>query len=111
MKVLVAGTIDVPPEHRDQALIDGLPYIQDALTEAGCIAYSWTADLSIPGRICVFEEWTDEADLAVHLVAPSYTNMLVHLRNVGVIDAKTLKYRVDKDAPVYNQDGIAEGFF
>ena len=54
MKVLVAGIIDVNPDDRDQALIDGRPFIEDALAEPGCVAYSWTADLSVPGRICVF---------------------------------------------------------
>ena len=37
--------------------------IDGALTQPGCEAYTWAADLNAAGRIEVFERWTSEADL------------------------------------------------
>lgn len=104
-RILIAGTVDVAPEKREAALLGAVPHIKAALEERGCVAYSWTADLSRPGRICVFEEWTDEAALAVHLSAAPYKNMLAHLGGVGILGADTRKYRVDVSEPVYDPQG------
>jgi quinol monooxygenase YgiN len=105
MRILIAGAVDVPADKRDQALRDARPLIEAALAEKGCVEYSWTADLSIPGRIRVFEEWESEADLAVHLAGQPYLGMLAHLGGVGINNAVTQKYRVDHFEPVYDPQG------
>ena len=110
-KVVVAGTVDVAPEKRDQALQDARALIDEALGEPGCLAYEWTRDSFDPGRIHVFEEWESEATLIEHLRAPSYLNMLAHLGGVGIKAANTRKYRVDLDEPVYDESGKARGDF
>jgi quinol monooxygenase YgiN len=61
--------------------------------------------LALPGRICVFEEWTDEAALRDHLAAAPYKNMLAHLGGIGIKGAVTKKYRVDHSEPVYDPQG------
>ncbi|HEY7979421.1 MAG TPA: antibiotic biosynthesis monooxygenase [Rhizomicrobium sp.] len=105
MRIVVAGAVDVAPEKREQALKGARPLIEQALAEHGCVEYSWTADLSIPGRIRVFEEWESEADLAVHLAGQPYRSMLAHLQGVGIVNAVTQKYRVDHFEPVYDPEG------
>lgn len=110
-KVVIAGTVDVPPEKRDQAIRDAKPLIDEALAEPGCRAYAWTFDPFDPGRIHVFEEWESEQTLADHLRAPSYLNMLAHLGGIGIQAALTRKYRVDLDEPVYDPTGKPRGDF
>jgi quinol monooxygenase YgiN len=110
-KVVIAGTVDVAPEKRDQAIRDAKPLIDEALGEPGCIAYEWTFDAFDAGRIHVFEEWESEQTLGEHLRAPSYLNMLAHLGQVGILGAVTRKYRVDLDEPVYNPNGKPRGDF
>ena len=110
-KVVIAGTVDVDPEAREQALRDAHPLIEEALAEPGCIAYAWTLDVFDPGRIHVFEEWESEQTLIDHLRAPSYLNMLAHLGKVGIRAAVTRKYRVDLDEPVYDDQGKPRGDF
>lgn len=109
--ILVAGTVDVAPDVRDKALTDARPLIEAALAEPGCRAYAWTADLSVPGRICVFEEWDDEASLIAHLAAEPYRNMLAHLSGVGILGAETRKFRIDLAEPVYDPEGKPRGDF
>lgn len=105
MRILISGEIDLAPEAREKALIDARPLIEAALAEKGCVHYAWTADLSTPGRVHVFEEWESEADLAAHLAAKPYLDMAGHLAAVGIKNASTRKYRVDHTEPVYDPQG------
>lgn len=104
-RILIAGTVDVNPDSRRRILTEALPYIEAALAEKGCVAYAWTADENVPGRICVFEEWLSEPDLAAHLAGQPYRSMLGHLQNAGITKAVTQKYRVDHFEPVYDPEG------
>jgi len=110
-KVVIAGTVDVAPEQRDDAIREAKPLIDEALGEPGCLAYEWTFDAFDAGRIHVFEEWESEQTLIEHLRAPSYLNMLAHLGRVGIKAALTRKYRVDLDEPVYDESGKPRGDF
>jgi len=110
-KVIVAGTVDLAPEQREQAIRDAKPLIDEALAEPGCMAYEWTFDPFDAGRVHVFEQWESEETLSEHLRAPSYLNMLAHLGRVGIRAAATRKYRVDRDEPVYDEKGRPRGDF
>jgi quinol monooxygenase YgiN len=111
MKILVAGVIEFDPDKREQALTGAKALIEGALAERGCIAYSWTADLNSPGRVQVFEEWTDEAALAEHLAGPWYHGMLEHLQRTGILSAVTTKYRCDRSQPGYDASGVPRADF
>ncbi|MBW2395945.1 MAG: antibiotic biosynthesis monooxygenase [Deltaproteobacteria bacterium] len=103
--IIIAGTIELDPTRRDTALTTAKPYIDGALTQDGCEAYTWSADLSSPGRVEVFERWTSEADLAAHFAGPHYHAMLKALGAFGLKSSEVSKYRVDHREPVYDSDG------
>jgi quinol monooxygenase YgiN len=105
MRIVISGEVDLAPEDRDRALVGARGLIEQALAETGCVHYAWTADLSLPGRVNVFEEWESQPDLAAHLAGPAYQGMLAHLSGFGIRNAVTRKYRVDHVEPVYDQDG------
>ena len=105
-KILIAAHIDVEPAGRDECLKTAQPYIDGALTQTGCLRYSWAADLNLPGRILVFEEWADEGSLAQHFKAAHYSGMKNHIADFGLIDSVSAKYRIDAESPVYNADGL-----
>ena len=109
--ILIAGTIDLDPAQRDAALSGARPYIEGALTQAGCIAYAWTADPELPGRIHVFEEWTDADALEAHFADRHYADMRRHLGQCGIRGAQTHKYQVGAKAPVYDERGVATANF
>ena len=104
-KILIAAHIDVDPARREECLKKAQPYIDGALSEDGCLCYSWAADLHNPSRIEVFEEWSDEEALARHFQDVHYASMLAHIGSFGPINAESAKYRVDAEGPVYNADG------
>lgn len=105
MRIVISGEVDVDPDKRERALLDAQPLIAAALAETGCVHYVWTADLSRPGRVHVFEEWESEADLAGHLKGQPYLQMAGHLNTTGIKAAVTRKYRVDHVEPVYDPQG------
>ena len=45
--IIIAGTVDVDPAQRDAALAAGKPHVDGALTQKGCLAYSWAADPAV----------------------------------------------------------------
>ncbi|MBI1250907.1 MAG: antibiotic biosynthesis monooxygenase [Alphaproteobacteria bacterium] len=111
MTIVVAGVVDVDPGRRDDALRGAKPWVDGALSQRGCVRYSWTADLNLPGRIDVFEEWTDQEAFAAHLAGPQYRGMLGHMQGFEIKNAVTKKYRVDLTEPVYDPTGVPRADF
>ena len=87
--------------------------IDGALTEPGCVAYSWTQCHLIPGRVMVYEEWTSSENLEAHLNSHFYRDMGGHLSSFERVQttAPILKYRVELQEPVYDENGVAKGHF
>ena len=114
MTVIVAGYIEFANADQVPEIIsDARPHIEGALTEEGCIAYSWTQDHLTAGRVWVYEEWVSEDTLEAHLNSHWYRDMGGYLagfeRNAGTPPIK--KYRVDLEEPVYDETGVARGKF
>jgi len=102
-KIIISGTIDLPPENLEAALAAGRPLIEGALTEEGCLDYDWCPEPLHPGRIRVFERWASEAALAAHFQTHWYLDMRNTIGSFGLLAADVSKYRVDIQEPVYDE--------
>ncbi|SFS10501.1 putative quinol monooxygenase [Sphingomonas jatrophae] len=111
MTILITAVMDLEPSVAERILLGARPLIEASLAEPGCEAYSWALDPLTPGRIHVFERWTDEASLAHHFTLPNYTEMRTHLRSAGPIKSTSRKYRVAHDEPVYDETGTPRADF
>jgi len=110
-RIIISGTVDLPPEKVDEALKTAKPLIEGALTEKGCLDYDWCPDPLIPGRIRVFERWESEADLKAHFDDRWYKDMRDTLGQFGILGAENYKYLVDIQEPVYDETGTARADF
>jgi len=110
-RIIIAGTVDLPPENVEAAVTAAEPLIAGALTEPGCLDYDWIPDPRHPGRIRVFERWESEETLASHFQSRWYKEMREHIGRFGIIAADTAKYRVDLSEPVYDQTMTARADF
>lgn len=102
--IIIAGTIDLAdPAALDQCLAAIAP-LQRATRheEPGCLAYTFSADPLVPGRLLVYELWTDRESLAAHFEHPNYLAMRTMLFGFGLAGADTAKYRIDRCEPVYD---------
>ncbi len=104
-QIIIAGTIDLlDPERRDEALATARSLQQKTRDEEpGCLAYVFSADPCVAGRLVVHELWRDEASLAAHFRHPNYTNMRDALGAIGLKGADNKKYRIDLCEPVYDE--------
>jgi len=111
MTIAISGYIKVPAEKREQLLLEGRPYIEASRLEPGCVSYRWSADLSEPGIIYVFEQWVDEASLRNHFKCSPYQDTLKMFEAGGILESDVYKYRVDLFEPVYDESGTVRADF
>ena len=65
--VIVAGSVEIKPERREEAVEAMLRVVRATKPESGCIAYDFYTDLADPNRFHVYEEWESDAALSAHL--------------------------------------------
>ena len=111
MPIIIAGTIDLPPEKRDEALEAGKPLMEPVRAWKGCLDYVWSADPLTPGRIYVFERWETTEDLAAHLEGPHYLAMRNSMGGFGLLGVDVSKFEVARQEPVYDPTGKARADF
>jgi quinol monooxygenase YgiN len=69
MMLIVAGTIEVDPEHRD-AMFDAVaPMVAATRAEPGCRAYVFSPDVDDPALVHLYELWDDQAALDAHFAS------------------------------------------
>lgn len=61
--LIVAGQLLVEPTQRDAYLAGCVSVVEQARRAPGCLDFSISADLVVPGRINVFEAWESQADV------------------------------------------------
>jgi quinol monooxygenase YgiN len=103
-QIIIAGTIDLADPTKTHEALESTAALQQATRdeEPGCLAYVFSADPCVPGRLCVYELWTDEASLAAHFQHPNYLNMRAALGTIGLSGSNNRKYRTDLSEPVYD---------
>ena len=101
--IVISAEIDLDPAQRDACVAAAVP-IQKATRddELGCLAYCFSPDPVIDGRIQVYELWADEASLALHFTHPNYLEMRTTLAKFGLRKAVSRKYLTVRDEPVYD---------
>ena len=67
--VIVSGTFELAPEHRDAFLAARTDAMRTSRAEAGCLDYVFAADPLEPGRVVLYERWASEEALADHITA------------------------------------------
>ncbi len=64
--IIVGGVFAVEPGEQDAFLSGHLELMRQSRAEAGCLEYTFSADPLDPGRILLFERWTDQESLDAH---------------------------------------------
>jgi len=105
MTIVVAGTVELPAETRDQALAEGASLMEETRLQAGCLHYVWAADPTSKTRIYVYEQWASTEEFAAHLAGEYYSRMFGLMGKYGVTNALVNKFRIDLEEPVYDPEG------
>ncbi len=96
--IVIAGSIPIKPEHREEARQLALEMAKATQAEAGCLAYQFYADLSDPNTFFIFEEWESEEALNRHFQTEHMKNLQQQMPKIlaGKVNAK--KYTIESAA-------------
>ena len=104
MEIIVAGTIEVPPDQRAELLEALRPLVRKTREEEpGCLAYAFTPDTVEDDLVQVLEHWQDEASLAAHFRHPHFFATKAALHEHGSGASSIQKHRVDLSEPVRDE--------
>jgi len=64
--IVIAGSIPVKAEKREEAVAAALVMAAATQKEEGCITYQFYSNLADPNTLFIFEEWENAKTLAAH---------------------------------------------
>jgi quinol monooxygenase YgiN len=98
--LIIAGTLDLPPENRAQLLEAAEPLMRASEDEEGCFTYLMMPDPFDTGRVRIFERWESEEALAAHFGMPHMTEFGQALGGLGVTGSDLTKYQISSSGPL-----------
>ena len=90
--IIVTGTIDLDPAKRDDAIAAALEVMEATRAEEGSVAYTFSTDLSDPGRLHLVEEWASAAAMDAHMQTPHLAAFMGKMAECGVRAANLTKW-------------------
>jgi quinol monooxygenase YgiN len=98
--LVIAGHIRLDPAKREDALRAALAVMEATRREAGCVSYTFSADLADAGKFWIFEEWESPAALAAHFQAPHMAAFQKAVGGLGVREMAIQRYEVSSVGPL-----------
>ena len=98
--IVVAGYIDVAPEAAERLHEAAKVMMAETRKEAGCRVYDMTADLEVPGRLHIYEEWESLGHLGAHAKAPHMGDWRKKLGEMGVLTRNVRRYEGGEPTPL-----------
>jgi quinol monooxygenase YgiN len=100
MKVIVAGTVGVPPANVEALRQQMRAMIAASRAEDGCEAYGYAEDVAEPGLVHVFEVWRDRSALDAHFKAAQMAAWRAAWRAFEVSDRHLTLYEIAGQTPL-----------
>ena len=98
--IVIAGTIPVKPEAREEAYKLASMLEEAARKEPGCLMYTFYADRNNPSTFFIFEEWESDAALAKHFQTEHMKQFMQQAPNILAGPPAAKKYEVTSAAPL-----------
>lgn len=92
--LVISGTIQVAPESRAKAVAAAIKVERATRSEAGCLTYTFYADLEDPNILRIFEEWETEAALGAHFKTPHIAQFRADMTEVKVLSRQLKRYEI-----------------
>ena len=93
--IVVAGTVAIKPENRDEAVRSAIKMADATKPEAGCITYDFWTDLRDGNLFHVFEEWESQEALEAHFATTHMAEFLSALPSFVASGADIKRYEVN----------------
>jgi quinol monooxygenase YgiN len=98
--IVIAGHVALDPAQHENAVAAAREMMRETRREAGCISYTFSADLEARGRFRIFEEWESDDSLRAHFASPHMARFQKAASGLGVREMKVQRYEVSKVGPL-----------
>lgn len=98
--LVIGGPIEIDPANRERAVAAANAMMEATRKEAGCIAYTFSADLSEPGRFHIFEVWEGAEALREHFESAHMARFQQEAGEFGIRGMNVQRYEVSSVGPV-----------
>ena len=98
--LIIAGTLDLPPENRAKLLEAAEPLMRASEAEEGCHNYLMMPDPFDAGRVRIFELWEGEDALGPHFATPHMAEFGAALGGLGIAGSDLTKYQISSSGPL-----------
>ncbi len=98
--LIIAGTITVDPEDREQFLTLRQDTVARARQMKGCLEYAFSADIVDPCCVRLFERWESEDDVAAWMVAHRNDRQESGRPGVSIRRMDFLKHQISSTGPI-----------
>lgn len=86
-QILVTGTLEFNPDNHDDVVAAMVAMMDATRAEEGNISYTFSADLSTPGRFYVTEEWASQAAMDSHNGSAHMAEFMGSMGDLGATGA------------------------
>jgi quinol monooxygenase YgiN len=98
--LVIAGEIEIDPAHREVAVAAAVEMMDETRRESGCISYTFSGDLTEPGRFRIFEEWESQDALDAHFASPHMARFQQAMGGFGIVQMSVQRYEISKVGPL-----------
>jgi quinol monooxygenase YgiN len=98
--IVIHASVLLDPAKADAAISAAKEMMSESRKEPGCHAYTFTRDLSEPGRFYIIEEWESDEALAVHFKAPHMARFQAVVPTLGIREMKAERFVVSSKGPL-----------
>ncbi len=103
--IIVAGTARIAEPDLERARVLGMNMVKATRLEAGCLAYSFAADLEDPCLIHIFERWDDQTALDAHFQTPHMAAFNEGMAALSILDISVRVYEVSAERENQRSEG------
>ena len=100
MKIIIAGTVRVPPENIERLRPHMHAMLDASRAEDGCETYSYGFDAKDEALVRVFEVWRDRAAIEAHFKVPHMAAWCAAGAGLGVFDRQLSLYEIASERAV-----------
>ena len=98
--LLIIGTVRLAPDALEAARPAMARMIAGSRAEAGCMQYSYAADILDAGLVHVTERWRDRASLDARFASAHIVEWRASWHGLGIRDRDLVLYEVGEPQPI-----------
>lgn len=97
--IIITGSVQTNPENRDEIHKLCVTHSARSRSEQGCISHTVHIDCEQPDRLFFYEQWQDEASVAVHFRVPESRKLVEQLTALAGYRPKMDIFKADRISP------------